>query len=132
MNTVNTVLLVEDSLTESMAITGYLQQSGLKVVSVGSVEEAQERLSRQKPDLIVLDVILPGQSGFELCHELKSDPKTNCIPVVMCSTKSAETDKLWGRMMGADAYLSKPISRQQLIQTIQRLIQPSVNQLLKE
>ena len=121
----NTVLLVEDSLTESRAITGYLQQSGLKVVSVGSVEEAQEKLSRHKPDLIVLDVILPGQSGFELCHELKSDPETNLIPVVMCSTKSAETDKLWGRMMGADAYLAKPISQQQLIQTIQRLIHPT-------
>ena len=63
MNTVNTVLLVEDSLTESRTITSYLQQSGLKVVSVGSVEEAQEKLSRQKPDLILLDVILPGQSG---------------------------------------------------------------------
>ena len=132
MNTVNTVLLVEDSLTESRAITDYLQQSGLKVVSVGSVEEAQEKLSRQKPDLIVLGVIVPGQSGFELCHELKSDPETNWIPVVMCSTKSAATDKLWGRMMGADAYLAKPISRQQLIQTIQRLIQPTVNQLIKD
>lgn len=125
MNIASTVLLVEDSVTESRAIASYLQQSGLKVVSVGSVEEAQDTLSRQKPDLIVLDVILPGQSGFELCHELKSDPQTNWIPVVMCSTKSAETDKLWGRMMGADAYLSKPISQQQLIQTIQRLIHPT-------
>ena len=125
MNTVNTVLLVEDSLTESRTITSYLQQSGLKVVCVGSVEEAQEKLSRHKPDLIVLDVILPGQSGFELCHELKSDPETNWIPVVMCSTKSAEIDKLWGRMMGADAYLTKPISRPLLIQTIQQLLHPT-------
>ena len=127
MNTVNTVLLVEDSLTETRAITAYLQKSGLKVVSVGSVEEAQEKLSRQKPDLIVLDVILPGQSGFELCHELKSDPETNSIPVVMCSTKGADTDKLWGRMMGADAYLAKPINQQQLIQTIQQLIHPTTS-----
>ena len=118
----STVLLIEDSLTDSKRLTGYLQQSGLTVVSVGSVEEAQEKLNQLKPDLIVLDVILPGQSGFELCLELKANPGTVAIPVVICSSKGTEGDKLWGNLVGADAYLSKPVEQQQLVQTVRQLI----------
>lgn len=119
----STVLLIEDSLTDSKRLTGYLQQSGLTVVSVGSVEEAQEKLSQLKPDLIVLDVILPGQSGFELCLELKSNPGTVGIPVVMCSSKGTEGDKLWGNLVGADAYLPKPVEQGHFVQTVRQLIQ---------
>ncbi len=118
----STVLLVEDSLTDSKRLTGYLQQSGLTVVSVGSVEEAQEKLHRLKPDLIVLDVILPGQSGFELCLELKTNPSTVSIPVVICSSKGTEGDKLWGNLLGADAYLPKPVDQQQFVQTVRQLL----------
>lgn len=120
----STVLLIEDSLTDAKRLTGYLQQSGLTVVTVGSVEEAQEKLHHFKPDLIVLDVILPGQSGFELCLELKNDPGTIAIPVVICSSKGAEGDKLWGNLVGADAYLAKPVKQQHLVETVRQLIKP--------
>lgn len=120
------VLLVEDSLTDSKRLTLCLQKSGLTVISVGSVEEAQEKLSYLTPDLIVLDVILPGQSGFELCLELKNNPGTVAIPVVICSSKGTEGDKLWGSLLGADAYLAKPVDQQQLVQTVQQLIKGSV------
>jgi DNA-binding response OmpR family regulator len=118
----STVLVVEDSLTESEIIARCLQRAGLTVVLAKSGEEAQEKLHRQKPDLIVLDVILPGQSGFELCRELKTNPNTGSIPVVMCSTKGTEADKIWGSMLGADAYLPKPLNEQELLQTIQQLM----------
>lgn len=118
-----TVLLVEDSLTEAEILTHYLRQAGLAVVSAKSGEEAQEQLSRQKPDLIVLDVILPGQSGFELCRELKMNPGTSPIPVVICSTKDTDVDKMWGSMLGADAYLPKPVNQQDLLRTVQQLMQ---------
>lgn len=118
----NTILLVEDSLTDSKQLTRYLQQSGLIVVSAGSVEEAQEKLSYQKPDLIVMDVILPGQSGFELCRELKTDPNTSAIPIVICSSKGTEADKLWGNLLGADAYLPKPVDQTEFVRTIQQLM----------
>jgi two-component system, chemotaxis family, response regulator PixH len=118
----STVLVVEDSLTETAVISKYLQQAGLTVVCVSSGEEALSKLGQQKPDLILLDVILPGQSGFELCRELKADPITQTIPVVMCSTKNTDVDKMWGNMLGADAYLTKPINEQELVQTIQQLI----------
>lgn len=116
-----TVLLVEDSLTETEVLTRYLRQAGLKVVSVTSGEEAHIKLQGSKPDLVILDVILPGQSGFELCRQLKSDSSTKAIPIVICSTKGTDADKLWGSMLGADAYLPKPVNQQQLIQTIQQL-----------
>jgi two-component system, chemotaxis family, response regulator PixH len=117
-----TVLLVEDSLTETELITLYLQQAGLSVVSATNGEEAQTRLLQQRPDLIILDVILPGQSGFELCRELKTDPETSQIPVVICSTKNTEVDKMWGNMLGADGYLTKPVDQELLVETIQQLI----------
>lgn len=121
----NTVLVVEDSLTQTKVLTRYLQQAGLAVVSVKSGEEAQSSLGVQKPDLIILDVILPGQSGFELCRELKADPSTSQIPVVICSTKNTDVDKMWGNMLGADAYLPKPVDHKVLVQTILQLIKHS-------
>lgn len=118
----NTVLLIEDSLTETEMLTRYLHQAGLLVISAKSSEEAQTHLNGRKPDLIVLDVILPGQSGFELCRELKSNQNTKQIPIVMCSTKNTDVDKMWGNMLGADAYLPKPVNQAELLQTICRLM----------
>ncbi|MBD2102307.1 response regulator transcription factor [Leptolyngbya sp. FACHB-261] len=118
----NTVLLVEDSLTDAELMSRYLKQLGISVVCVRSGEEAISKLGFQKPDLIVLDVILPGQSGFELCRELKKNPVTSQIPVVMCSTKSTEVDRIWGNMLGADAYLPKPVDPQQLLTVVRQLI----------
>jgi two-component system, chemotaxis family, response regulator PixH len=117
-----TVLLVEDSLTDRNVMTSYLQKAGLLVVSASSVEEAQEKLSQKKPDLIVLDVILPGQSGFEMCRSLKTNPETSKIPVIICSTKGTDVDKIWGNMLGADAYLIKPVQNEELKITLQKCL----------
>jgi two-component system, chemotaxis family, response regulator PixH len=117
-----TVLLVEDGVTEMQLLTTYLKQAGLTVMSAQSSEEAQVKLDSQKPDLIVLDVILPGKSGFELCRELKADPSTSSIPVIICSTKDTDADKMWGDMLGANAYVPKPVDPTVFLQTIQKLI----------
>ncbi len=118
----NTVLLVEDSITEMEILTSYLKQAGLNVITAQSSEEAQAKLHDPKPDLIVLDVILPGQSGFELCREIKADLTTTSIPVIICSTKNTDVDKMWGDMLGANAYLCKPVDQTAFIQTVQNLI----------
>lgn len=117
-----TVLVVEDSITEMQLLTGYLQKAGLTVVCAQSGEEAQTKLKSQTPDLIILDVILPGQSGFELCRELKADPKTSQIPVVICSTKDTNVDMMWGNLLGANAYLAKPIEQAAFLSTVRQLI----------
>jgi two-component system, chemotaxis family, response regulator PixH len=117
----NTVLVVEDGLTDMEILSRYLQQAGYSVISAKSSEEAQEKLDSTKPDLIFLDVILPGKSGFEMCRELKTNPNTSKIPVVFCSTKDSDVDKMWGTMLGADAYISKPINQDELAVTLKQL-----------
>jgi two-component system, chemotaxis family, response regulator PixH len=118
----NTVLVVEDGLTDMEIIKRYLQQAGYSVISATTSEEALDKMDITKPDLIFLDVILPGKSGFEICRELKSNPNTSNIPVVFCSTKNSDVDKIWGDMLGAEAYLSKPINQVELALTLKRLI----------
>lgn len=117
-----TALIVEDSITDRNLLTRYLQQSGITVTSAQSSEEALEMLRTAPPDLLFLDVVLPGQSGFEFCRDLKTNESTQNIPVVICSTKGTEADKLWGSMLGADAYLTKPVNQQQLSQTVEQLM----------
>lgn len=72
--------------------------------------------------MIFLDVILPGKSGYEICRELKNNPSTSKIPVIFCSTKNSDVDKMWGTMLGADAYISKPIDQAELEGALKQLI----------
>ncbi|NWF61887.1 MAG: response regulator [Fischerella sp.] len=118
----NTVLVVEDGLADLELISSYLQQAGYHVIRAKSSEEAEEKLMQSQPDLIFLDVILPGKSGFEMCREIKNNPATDKIPVVFCSTKNSDVDKMWGNMLGADAYISKPIDRDELVIVARQLI----------
>ncbi|MGF1574913.1 MAG: response regulator transcription factor [Cyanophyceae cyanobacterium] len=121
----STVLVVDDSSTDMEIFSQCLRQAGLSVISAKSGEEAQGQLASNSPDLIILDVILPGQSGFELCRELKNADGTRRIPVVMCSTKGTDVDKMWGDMLGADAYLTKPVNPDELINTVRKLLTKS-------
>jgi two-component system, chemotaxis family, response regulator PixH len=116
------VLIVEDSKTEMEKLKRRLEQGGYSVQGVTSGEEAEIRLKQQKPDLIVLDVILPGESGFELCRKLKDDPNTKSIPIVIYSTKDKDMDRTWGSMSGADAYLSKSVEEDVFMQTVSALM----------
>lgn len=118
-----TVLLVEDTMTEAAIIGGTLRNAGFEIIQAVSSEDAKVKLSQRKPDLIVLDVVLPGESGFEFCRELKEKPETAGIPVVMCSTKNSEMDKFWGMKQGAAAYLTKPITPDELVRTVKLLVQ---------
>jgi chemotaxis family two-component system response regulator PixH len=117
----NTVLVVEDGLTDMEILSRYLQQAGYSVMSATSSEEAEVKIDKTKPDLIFLDVILPGKSGFEICRELKNNPHTSKIPVVFCSTKNSDVDKIWGNMLGAEGYLSKPINQEELTLILKQL-----------
>jgi DNA-binding response OmpR family regulator len=117
-----TILVVDDSATEREIISGCLKEKGLTIVLAQSGEEALEKINTQKPDLIVLDVVLPGRSGFEVCRELKAEEATGGIPIIICSTKSTEMDKFWGLKQGADAYITKPIDQEELIKTVSKLL----------
>ena len=117
-----TVLVVDDTLTEIEIITKTLQAAGFSTITANSSEVAKLKITEQRPDAIVLDIVLPGESGFELCRELKDNPQTSTIPVILCSTKDSEMDKFWGMKQGAASYLTKPIDAPELVRTMQALI----------
>lgn len=116
-------LVVEDSLTDMQILLQCLQQNGIDVLIAQNGEEAIVTATKQRPDVVVLDVVLPGCSGFEVCRKLKSEIGTSNIPVLICSTKGGEMDKFWGMKQGADAYLSKPIDQEEFVRTVKHLIQ---------
>ncbi|MBE9009028.1 response regulator [Pseudanabaenaceae cyanobacterium LEGE 13415] len=116
------VLVIDDTLTDSEIIAGTLRRSGFDTISVSSSEDAKTRLENLKPDAIVLDIVLPGESGFEFCRSLKADPETSNIPIVMCSTKDGEIDRFWGLKQGASSYITKPINPEELIRTVRLLV----------
>ncbi|MGK7915181.1 MAG: response regulator transcription factor [Prochloraceae cyanobacterium] len=116
------VLVVDDSLTDRKVFITYLQQMGVSVFDAESAEEAMEKINQYHPNLIVLDVVMGGKSGFEMCRQLKADKTTETIPVIICSSKSTEADKMWGDVVGADAYLSKPVNRDEFVSKVRELI----------
>lgn len=118
----STALIVEDSVTDMHVLSRCLQQGGLNVLTANSGEEALTKLNNHKPDIIILDVVLPGSSGFEICREIKSAAATSNIPIVICSTKGGEMDKFWGMKQGADAYLAKPVDQEEFVRTVKQLI----------
>ncbi|MBF2098556.1 MAG: response regulator [Gloeomargaritaceae cyanobacterium C42_A2020_066] len=115
------ILVIEDVQTEAVVLTGYLRQAGFQVATATSAEEAKQAVSQAKFDLILMDVVLPGESGYEFCRALKKDPATANIPVIFCSSKASEMDRFWGMKQGAAAYLVKPVDQTELIQTVKVL-----------
>jgi DNA-binding response OmpR family regulator len=122
VTTMSTALIVEDSLTDLQILVRCLQEGGINVLIAQSGEEAIATITKQKPDVVVLDVVLPGCSGFEVCRRLKAEADTSHIPVVICSTKGSQMDRFWGLKQGADAYLAKPVDQDELVHTIRQLI----------
>lgn len=115
---IGTILIVEDSPSELELMSYYLTESGYNVIPTTGAKEALEKALLQQPDVIVTDVVMPGMSGFELCRYLKKHPATQKVPIVICSSKNQEIDRLWAMKQGADAYLTKPYTREQLIRAI--------------
>ena len=114
-----TVLIVEDSLSELELMSHYLDNGDYKIVKSTSAREAFDIALKNNIDAIVTDVVMPEMSGFELCRLLKKNPVTQKIPIIICTSKNQEIDKFWGIRQGASAYLTKPYTREQLLNTIQ-------------
>lgn len=115
------IFLVEDSKTETIIITKILEDAGYSVVNAHHAEQALERLRTFTPDLIVMDVVMPGQSGFQFIRTLKRDPATCGIPIIICSSKNLQTDRLWGLRQGAKDYVTKPVNAGSLLAAIERV-----------
>jgi twitching motility two-component system response regulator PilH len=112
------ILVVDDSKTELYHLSDVLGKRGYVVRTAENGEEAMRRLSEEKPDLILMDVVMPGQNGFQLTRLITRDPRFADVPVIMCTSKSQETDKVWGMRQGARDYIVKPVNGDELVAKI--------------
>jgi twitching motility two-component system response regulator PilH len=116
--TIQNILLVDDSKTELHYLTDLLVRRGYAVRTAENGEEAMRRLGEEKPDLILMDVVMPGQNGFQLTRSITRDPRFVGVPVIMCTSKNQETDKVWGMRQGARDYIVKPVDADELVAKI--------------
>jgi twitching motility two-component system response regulator PilH len=121
-----TVLVVEDSRTQREMISGFLKQKGLQVSVASDGVEALEKIETIRPDLVLLDVVMPRMNGYECCRRLKSNPKTQNVPIILCTSKQEELDRYWGLKQGADAYITKPFHPSELLGLLKRFLRRSV------
>ncbi len=117
-NIMANILIVDDSVTDQKEIKKILEKNGHTVVTSDSGDEAIKLSKTEKPDLILMDVVMPGLNGFQATRQITKNPDTGHIPVILISSKNQETDRQWGMRQGARDYLVKPIADLQLIQTI--------------
>ena len=101
-------------------LSDLLIKSGYSVRTAESGDEAMKRLAEDKPDLILMDVVMPGQNGFQLTRTITRDPRYTDLPVIMCTSKNQETDRVWGLRQGAKDYVVKPVQADELLAKIRR------------
>jgi twitching motility two-component system response regulator PilH len=115
---IKNILLVDDSKTELQYLSDLLTKRGFAVRTAEDAEDAMRRLGEAKPDLILMDVVMPGQNGFQLTRAITRDPRFADVPVIMCTSKNQETDKVWGMRQGARDYIVKPVDADELVAKI--------------
>lgn len=118
---VKNVMVVDDSATDMHLLSEMLKKNGYTVATATSGEDAIVKAKKEKPDAILMDIVMPGMSGFEATRAIARDPETASIPIIICSTKGQETDKAWGLRQGARDYLVKPISEKVLVEKLKAL-----------
>jgi twitching motility two-component system response regulator PilH len=119
--TIKKILIVDDSPTERHVLNDMLTKAGYEVVASDNGEDAILKAKSLRPDVILMDVVMPGLNGFQATRAISRDPDTRTIPIIICTSKSQETDKIWGMRQGARDYVVKPIDRDELLAKIAAL-----------
>jgi twitching motility two-component system response regulator PilH len=119
MNNFKKVLVVDDAELDRMTMKKILEKHGYTVTTAIDATEGIARALADQPDLIMMDVVMPNKSGFEATRELHEDPRTKHIAVIICSSKSLTTDRMWGIKQGAKEYIVKPIKESDVLSKIQ-------------
>ena len=117
------ILLIEDSPTDTAVLMRLLERHGHQVLTSTSAEDGIEVCKKELPDVVLMDVVLPGMNGFQATRALSREPTTKAIPVLIVSTKGMETDRAWGMRQGAKDYIVKPPSEEALIARINQLLE---------
>lgn len=116
------VLVVDDSPTETYKLTKLLESRGHTVITAATGEDGVQVAKAEVPDLVLMDIVMPGLNGFQATRQLSRAPETKHIPVVIVTTKNQETDMVWGERQGAKAYITKPFDEKELISVIGKFI----------
>jgi two-component system, chemotaxis family, response regulator PixH len=112
------ILVVEDTPSEMKLMTLYLKDNGYQVISTDNAKDGLAMVDKEKPDLVITDVVMEGMNGFEFCRTLKKNPDTEKIPVIACTSRSQDLDKIWGKKQGVDVYVTKPYSQEDIINAV--------------
>jgi twitching motility two-component system response regulator PilH len=116
------ILIVDDSPTDAYLVKNILESQGYQTSEASNGEEGIQKAKDIKPNLIIMDVVMPGLDGFKATRKITKSPETKSIPVVIVSSKNMESDIAWAKMQGAKAFLVKPVKREELINTVKGLI----------
>ena len=111
---VKKILVIDDSPTERHFLTEILSKNNYQVITAVNGEEGVEKARKELPDLILMDVVMPGQNGFQLTRAISRDPLYADVPIIMCTSKNHETDRVWGMRQGARGYITKPVDAAEL------------------
>jgi len=122
VSTLKKILIVDDSQAEVVLMRSYLEQAGYWPVAVNDSSRIEQMIDMEHPGLILLDVVMPGRNGFQACRDLKNNAEYSRIPIVLVTSKSGQSDKFWGQQQGADGYVVKPFTREQLLIEVQRFL----------
>jgi len=115
------ILIVDDSPTERYYLTDILVKNGFTVTTADNGEDAMAKIRAERPELILMDVVMPGANGFQVTRAIARDPELASVPVIICSSKNQETDRIWGLRQGAKDYFVKPVDADRLLATIATL-----------
>jgi twitching motility two-component system response regulator PilH len=116
------ILIIDDSPTDVKVFTGALERAGPRITAVANAEAGIAAAQKDRPDLVLMDVIMPGMNGFQATRTLARDPQTSAIPVLIVTNKTMETDRMWGMRQGARDFLTKPVSDKDLIEHINKYL----------
>ena len=116
------ILIVDDSPTEMYKLTAMLEKNGHQVLKAENGGDGVALARQEKPDVVLMDIVMPGLNGFQATRQLSKDPETSHIPVVIVTTKDQETDRVWGKRQGARDYLTKPIDEATLMKTLKTVL----------
>ncbi|MDM0089551.1 MULTISPECIES: response regulator [unclassified Variovorax] len=118
---IHKVLVVDDSKTELLFLSDLLQKNGFSVKTAENADDAMRRIEEERPDLILMDVVMPGQNGFQLTRAIARNPQYANVPIILCTSKNQETDRVWGMRQGARDYIVKPVNATELMAKISAL-----------
>lgn len=116
------IMIVDDSPTDTHLLKKILEKNGFNTLTAADADEGIAVARREKPDLILMDVVMPGRNGFQATRELSSDPDTSAIPVIIVTRKDQQVDRVWGMRQGARDYVTKPVKEGDLMNLIKEAL----------